>query len=245
MTSEVAVQSRPGRQPPLSQRLAPLGQLRAEIDRWFEDVPAQLQQLQAGQIRFPVPSPAIDMTEADDSYQLTAEVPGIDAEDVQISVTDGMLRIAGEKREERAGSERDYSYSERSYGRFERELALPADADTGAIKARVNKGSFRSPYRRTGRRKAANSRFLSSPGETIAAKPPATNGGALPCDTSVSAPRIGGLVRPILIGPPDRIAAAAEDAEIEIASFQIIATPHSRAAAAEAWRWSIEAVRQC
>ncbi|MCD2324416.1 Hsp20/alpha crystallin family protein [Sphingomonas sp. IC-56] len=140
MTRDVALQSSSGRHSPFSQRLAPLGRLRAEMDRWFEDIPARLQQLQAGQIRFPMSSPAIDMTETDDGYQLTAEVPGIDAEDVEISVTDGMLKIAGEKREERAESASDYSYSERSYGRFEREIALPHDADTSAIKARVTKG---------------------------------------------------------------------------------------------------------
>ena len=140
MANEVARQSSSAGQPPLSQRLAPLGRLRAEMDRWFEDIPARLQQLQLGQIRFPLSSPAIDMTETDDGYQLTAEVPGIDADDVEISVIDGMLRIAGEKREERAESAADYTYSERSYGRFEREIALPQDADTSAIKARVTKG---------------------------------------------------------------------------------------------------------
>jgi HSP20 family protein len=48
--------------------------------------------------------------------------------------------VTGEKHEERNETERDYSYSERSYGRFEREIALPSDADTSAIKAKVNKG---------------------------------------------------------------------------------------------------------
>jgi len=138
MARDLAPFSGSGRQSPLGQRLAPLGRLRAEMDRWFDDIPTRLQQ--AGNFRFPISSPAIDMTETDDSYQLTAELPGIDPEDVEISVTDGMLLITGEKREERNETERDYSYSERSYGRFEREIALPSDADTSAIKAKVNKG---------------------------------------------------------------------------------------------------------
>ena len=140
MARELALSPSSKSQSPSSQRLSPLARLRAEMDQWFDDFPARLPLSQFGQIRFPMAPPAIDMTETEDSYQLSAEVPGIDIEDVEISVAEGMLKIAGEKRDEREEKERDYSYSERSYGRFEREIALPPDADAENIKAKVKKG---------------------------------------------------------------------------------------------------------
>ena len=122
---------------PFASPLAPLARLRSEMNHWFDDFPVRLQRL--GQ-RLPITAPAIDMTETDDGYQLSAEVPGIDAKDVQVTVSDGMLRISGEKQEEREEKERDYTYSERSYGRFQREIPLPSDADAAKIQAKVKKG---------------------------------------------------------------------------------------------------------
>ncbi len=118
----------------------PLSWLRAEMDQWFDEFPARLRQM--GQ-RDPASSPALDMTESDDGYQLTAEVPGMDAADVEVTVGDGMLRIACEKRDEREEQKRDYLYSERTYGRLEREIALPPDIDAEKIGAKVKNGVLR------------------------------------------------------------------------------------------------------
>jgi HSP20 family protein len=128
------------RQTPNIQVLAPLARLREEMDQWLGDLPQLMQHLQTGKFRLPLAAPAVDMKETETGYQLTAEVPGIDAKDVEVSVVDGMIRIAGEKKEERQEKDRDYTYSERSYGTFERQIAAPPDADLQKIKAKVKKG---------------------------------------------------------------------------------------------------------
>jgi HSP20 family protein len=137
---DMAVLPSQKRQSPNIQVLAPLARLREEMDQWLGDLPQLMQHLQTGKFRLPLAAPAVDMKETETGYQLTAEVPGIDAKDVDVSVVDGMIRIAGEKKEERQEKDRDYTYSERSYGTFERQIAAPPDADLQKIKAKVKKG---------------------------------------------------------------------------------------------------------
>ncbi len=140
MARDIAVLPSQKRQTPNIQVLAPLARLREEMDQWLGDLPQLMQHLQTGKFRLPLAAPAVDMKETETGYQLTAEVPGIDAKDVEVSVVDGMIRIAGEKKEERQEKDRDYTYSERSYGTFERQIAAPPDADLQKIKAKVKKG---------------------------------------------------------------------------------------------------------
>ncbi len=140
MARDMAVLPSQKRQSPNIQVLAPLARLREEMDQWLGDLPQLMQHLQTGKFRLPLAAPAVDMKETETGYQLTAEVPGIDAKDVDVSVVDGMIRIAGEKKEERQEKDRDYTYSERSYGTFERQIAAPPDADLQKIKAKVKKG---------------------------------------------------------------------------------------------------------
>src|SRR6476661_118276 len=97
--------------------IEPFTQLRGEVDRLFESLPFRLPSLRAG----PFTSvPALEMSETDKSYKITAELPGIEPEDVQVTFDEGILRISGEKKEEREENERGYRLSERSYGAFER-----------------------------------------------------------------------------------------------------------------------------
>ncbi|WP_294441755.1 Hsp20 family protein [uncultured Sphingomonas sp.] len=100
MARDMAVLPSQKRQTPNIQVLAPLARLREEMDQWLGDLPQLMQHLQSGKFRLPLAAPAVDMKETETGYQLTAEVPGIDAKDVEVSVVDGMIRIAGEKKEE-------------------------------------------------------------------------------------------------------------------------------------------------
>ena len=129
--------------PVTSQFFSPFSRLRDEVDRLFDEFPARLPPMQLGRLRLPFGSPAIDMTESEKSYNISIEVPGVDPEDVDVSVSEGMLKISGEKKEEREETDRDYHYSERTYGRFERVIALPQDADPEKISAKVKKGVLR------------------------------------------------------------------------------------------------------
>jgi HSP20 family protein len=69
-----------------------------------------------------------------------AEVPGIDAKDINISVTGEVLTIKGEKKSEREEKEENYHLVERSYGSFSRSLVLPAAVDLDKIEAKYDKG---------------------------------------------------------------------------------------------------------
>jgi HSP20 family protein len=66
--------------------------------------------------------------------------PGIDPEDVDVTFEDGMLRIAGEKKEQREENERGYRVSERTYGAFERLIELPPAARPDRIDAKFKNG---------------------------------------------------------------------------------------------------------
>lgn len=84
--------------------------------------------------------PEVEVIEDDHELRVTAELPGMDEKDVNITVADGMLTIQGEKRQERKEEENGYYYSERSYGAFYRSLPLSDDFDPDKAKATFKKG---------------------------------------------------------------------------------------------------------
>ena len=119
--------------------IKPLSRLRDEVDRLFDDFPFRLPDLHFGS-GSDIASPALEMTETNDAYKVSAELPGMSANDVDVSFDDGVLRIAGEKKQEREENERGYRLSERSYGAFERLIRLPGNADEDKISASFEKG---------------------------------------------------------------------------------------------------------
>lgn len=84
--------------------------------------------------------PQLDIEESRKAYTVRVEVPGVDRDDLDISVENGTLTISGEKQQERSDDSGGFHRVERSYGRFQRVLSLPADADEGGIKARFKNG---------------------------------------------------------------------------------------------------------
>ena len=84
--------------------------------------------------------PAIDMSEDDKAYKISAELPGLDAKDVDVSVSGNMLVLKGEKRQEKEEKDKNYYFSERSYGSFQRAFELPASVDRDKVSADVSKG---------------------------------------------------------------------------------------------------------
>lgn len=72
-------------------------------------------------------TPLMDLHQAEDKLEITAELPGVSEDDIELSIDDGVLTIRGEKKSSRSDDER--GYSERSYGTFERRLTLPANID--------------------------------------------------------------------------------------------------------------------
>lgn len=118
--------------------IEPFSQLRSEVDRLLDTFPLRLPSARIA--RFSFAAPALEMTETDDSFKITAELPGLEPDQVDVSYEDGVLRIAGEKKEEREEKERGYRFSERRYGSFERMIELPAVADGEKIAAKFRNG---------------------------------------------------------------------------------------------------------
>jgi HSP20 family protein len=81
--------------------------------------------------------PQLEIEQQDDQIRVVAELPGVDEKDVDLSIEDGVLTLSGEKRSERKD---ENGYSERSYGRFERRIALPSNIDEEKCAAEVNNG---------------------------------------------------------------------------------------------------------
>lgn len=84
--------------------------------------------------------PSMDVIETDKEIEIWCELPGLEEKDVNVSLSDGVLTIEGEKRAEREEKGRAYQLHERSYGAFTRSLALPAKVDPESVKASMKKG---------------------------------------------------------------------------------------------------------
>jgi HSP20 family protein len=84
--------------------------------------------------------PALDVFEKDGKLHINAELPGMQDSDIEIEVADDVLTISGEKRDEREVKEDNYYRSERTYGSFRRQIALPAGADSDNVEAKFKDG---------------------------------------------------------------------------------------------------------
>jgi HSP20 family protein len=89
---------------------------------------------------FSFSAPAIDMSEDDKAYKISAELPGLDPKDVDVSVSGNTLVLKGEKRQEKEEKDKNYYFSERAYGSFQRAFELPASVDRDKVSADVSKG---------------------------------------------------------------------------------------------------------
>ena len=112
--------------------------LRREMDRLWDDYFGSGRRgLHPLQAEF---APAVDVTETAEAVVVKAEVPGMDAKDINISVAGEVLTIKGEKKSEREEKEENYHVVERSYGSFSRSMTLPAAVDVDKIEAKYDKG---------------------------------------------------------------------------------------------------------
>lgn len=85
-------------------------------------------------------SAKVDISETDSEYEISAELPGIDEKDIELDVSDGMLTLSAEKREEREEKKKNYHLTERSFGSVRRSFRVPEGVDVGKIKADFSKG---------------------------------------------------------------------------------------------------------
>ena len=124
-------------------RLAPtrpvLPAFGSDLDSWFDD-------LWRGFGNSPsavAPSdfvPRIDVTETDDELQITAELPGVEEKDFDVSVEDDVLTLKGEKRSDHEEKREGYYRMERSSGSFHRAFRFRFDVDPDGVKAKFANG---------------------------------------------------------------------------------------------------------
>jgi HSP20 family protein len=95
---------------------------------------------QQGSDRATAWAPALDISERKDAYLVTVELPGIEADDLQITMEDGLLTIQGERQFTSESSEQQFHRIERRYGAFRRSITLPAQIQAEQIEASFDNG---------------------------------------------------------------------------------------------------------
>jgi HSP20 family protein len=88
-------------------------------------------------------APNMDIAETDAAYELTAELPGMRQEDIDIQLDDNVLTLSGEKKSDHEGGDKNVYRVERSYGSFQRRFTLPADVEADKAEARFKDGVLR------------------------------------------------------------------------------------------------------
>ncbi len=84
--------------------------------------------------------PAIDLEETDDAFVISAELPGMDKKEINISFDNSQLTISGEKKSEKEMNEEKFHRIERTYGKFQRSFELPGYVERDKIEAEYNNG---------------------------------------------------------------------------------------------------------
>lgn len=85
-------------------------------------------------------APLLDLTEADQEFTLTVELPGLTKEEVDLELREDALVLRGEKKPEAEADDQTVLHAERRWGSFERFLRLPADIDADGVKASFRDG---------------------------------------------------------------------------------------------------------
>jgi HSP20 family protein len=85
-------------------------------------------------------SPKVDVVESDKEIKISAELPGMDEKDIEVSVNKEAVTIKGEKKAEKEDKGKDYYRMERSYGAFSRTIALPVEVNIDKVEAKFSKG---------------------------------------------------------------------------------------------------------
>ena len=118
--------------------IAPITTLRREMDRLIESFGQNFFNIAPfGNGRF---LPESDYAESDKEIVVTAELPGVEQKDIEVSLSDDILTIRGEKKSQRDEKKEHYQFAERSYGSFERSIAVPHGIDAAKVDAKFDKG---------------------------------------------------------------------------------------------------------
>jgi HSP20 family protein len=134
----------------------PVLSLHREMNRLFDDVfrgaglPAATGSQGQGDVGNFV-NASINVSETENEIRITAELPGVTEQDIDVSLDDEVLTIRGEKRFERTDEKENFHFVERSYGTFQRSLRLPYPVNPEQVQARFENGVLTVTVPKTGR----------------------------------------------------------------------------------------------
>jgi HSP20 family protein len=114
----------------------PMESFRHEVDRLFDDFFTPTQTRNRNEAVWP----KVDVRENDNMYTLTAELPGMEQNNVQLSLRDNALILSGERQQEHKEENGGRNYSERFYGRFERVIPFESGVDADKVEANFKNG---------------------------------------------------------------------------------------------------------
>lgn len=160
-SKKAPAKSRGGKPAPVSTKPAvpaaadvrdPFVALRREIDHLFDDFLGRFRWPSFGRSLFEYEpfaefeplfgrtAPSVDMSETDKEYQIVAEMPGLDENDVEVVLSGDLLTIKGEKKQEKVEKRKDTYRSERRYGSLSRSFRLPDAIDQDKVAAEIKNG---------------------------------------------------------------------------------------------------------
>lgn len=120
----------------------PLAELHKQMDELFDGWARSVRVPVADRHETGILRPTIDVSETDDAFRIIAELPGVEDKDIDVTVSDDRLTIKAEKRKESEQEDEHFHRVERSYGTFERTMALPRGVDTENVDAEMKNGTL-------------------------------------------------------------------------------------------------------
>ena len=121
-----------------------LGSLFRDVEKVFDEF-SRRSPFTVGADTSAFAGPKIDMAETKDAIDVTAELPGVEEKDIELTLSEGLLTIRGEKKSERneQDAKKNWYAVERSYGSFSRSIALPFEPTSDKVEAKFDKGILR------------------------------------------------------------------------------------------------------
>jgi HSP20 family protein len=121
----------------------------SEFDSLYDRVFGRGSMIPAGFIQEEALFPVLDISEGKKEITVKAEIPGVEADDLDVSLDERTLIIKGEKKQEKEDKDENYHRMERSYGYFRRTVQLPADVDPSKVEASYKKGVLKVVLEKT------------------------------------------------------------------------------------------------
>lgn len=118
----------------------PFVRFRREMDRLFNEFFGSTALSAMGTGEAFMVAPQLDVVETDTEYRVSVELPGVDPKDVSVELRGDLLTIRGEKKAEQEEKSENRYVVERRFGRFERQIRLPAEIDVDRAEAQFDKG---------------------------------------------------------------------------------------------------------